>query len=80
MRGCGTVRGIHARGKRSGLYPSMYRSRPAKDARKQHIKKETHDERMRLENFKAQLETQQKKKVEEKANAEARRRSRREEV
>ena len=41
----------------------MYRSRPANDARKKKIKKEKHDEQMRLENFKAQLETLQKKQV-----------------
>ena len=81
MRGCGNLRGIHARtGKRSGLSPSMYRSRPAKDERRRKIKKEKQDEQMRLENFKAQLETLKKKKLEEKAQAEVKRKTRREEV
>ena len=80
MRGCGNLRGIHSRGKRSGLYPSMYRSRSAKDERRKKVKKEKQEEKMRLEAFKEQFETLQKKKLEEKANAEAKRRSMREEV
>ena len=70
----GNFRGIHATpGKRSGLYPSMYRSKYTSDGRQINRKMVT------LETFKDQFEKFQEKKMEENANVEAEVR-RREEV
>ena len=77
------MRGIHATpGKRSGLYPSMYRSKYEWwEARKRRGKgkKSINDEKVRLDTFKDQFEKFQEKKMEENANVEAEVR-RREEV
>lgn len=68
----GNFRGIHATpGKKSGLYPSMYRSKYGWCWKKDKGKNNINDEKVRLDTFKDQFEKFQEKKMEENANVEA---------